>query len=309
MCGLLAAAGTLAGCASRAPLATWPPLRPIGNLSGPDWQAVAASLPAQLNPGSANVCGQGTPACMQAVVGEMTRRLDALAASCDHRAPFALMYRQVSREVAQSVRLRRYQEPAYAAHLDAVFATLYFHAYDEWRLGHAADVPRVWQLAFAASTAKRVSTLGDMLLGMNAHISRDLPYAIAAVGLRHSDGSDATGDLVAVNADIARAQAALLAAIARRLDPAVTTEVRTQAWIAPSHVAATIAAWRLEAIGNARRLLAARSDAARERVETAIDDAAAVRSLLILRTTGYRDPVAATAARDRYCQSRSGLVP
>jgi hypothetical protein len=309
MCGLLAAAGTLAGCGSRAPLAAWPPLPAVGALSGPGWREVAASLPARLDPGSANVCGQGTSACMQAVVGEMTRRLDALAASCDHRAPFALMYRQVSIEVAQSVRLRRYREPAYAAHLDAVFATLYFHAYDEWRRGHAADVPRVWQLAFAASMARRVSTLGDMLLGMNAHISRDLPYAIAAVGLRHSDGTDATGDLVAVNADIARAQAPLLAAIARRLDPAVTSQIQAQTWIAPSHVAATIAAWRLEAIANARRLLAARSYAARERVETAIDDTAAVRSLLILRATGYRDPVAATAARDRYCESRRGLAP
>ena len=48
-----------------------------------------------------------------------------------------------------------------------------------------------------------------------------------------------------------------------------------------------ISAWRNEALENARRLLDAGSPAARERIETAIDANATLRSLLIWRATRY----------------------
>lgn len=297
------AALTLAGCGGQAPLATWPPLPAAPGLTGARWLQIADTLPPHVNPASANPCGRGTVACMAAIVGEMTRRLNALAATCSHDAPFAVTYLQVSSEVEQSVRLRRYQEPGYVAHLDAVFATLYFHASDAWRRGDLAQVPRVWQIAFAAAAQHRVSALGDMLLGMNAHISRDLPYAIAAVGLRHADGTDATADVIAVNNDIARAQDPMLRAIAERFDPTVNDVLAGQTWIRPDQTAKLIADWRLEAIQNARRLLAAKSHAALERVETTIDDNATIRSLVILQATSYPRS-SDTIARDEYCEAQ-----
>ncbi len=301
----------LAGCGSAAPLATFPPERPLGSYSGAQWTAIADTMPAHLAPGSANVCGVGVPSCMDAVVAEMTRRLAPLAASCSHLAPFALMYRQVSVEVGDSVRLRRYQEPGYVAHLDAVFSTLYYRAIDDWRSGDRAAVPKAWQVAFAAADDHRVSALGDMLLGMNAHVSRDLAYAIAGVGLRHSDGSDATADVIAVNNDIDRAQAPTLREVARRFDPTLTTVTQaSSALVNPNEIASIIAQWRLESIRNARRLLAAKatSRAALEQVETTIDDNAAVRALLILRATAYAHPADALA-RDRYCRRSAPTVP
>jgi hypothetical protein len=298
----------LAGCGAQQPLAPWPPLRPLDPRQPGGWPAIADSMPAHLQPASANVCGRGVPACMNAIVAEMTRRLDTLAEHCDHRAPFLLMYRQVSEEVALSVKARRYQEPGYVAHLDAVFATLYFHAAEAWNRGRVAEVPHVWQIAFSAAAQHRVTTLGDMLLGMNAHISRDLPYAIAAVGLKHSNGTDGTSDVVAVNADIARAQGPMLTAIAARFDPAVGALQHVPAWAHPDQVGKVIAAWRLEAIENARRLLAAHSHAALERVEQAIDDNATIRSLVILAATSYPHPASETLSRDRYCESHAGAA-
>ncbi len=268
-------------------------------------------MPAHLDLASPDICGRGTPSCMDAVVAEMTRRLAPLAASCSHLAPFALMYRQVSIEVGDSVRLRRYQEPAYVAHLDAVFSTLYYHAIDAWRSGDIAAVPKAWQIAFAAADEQRVSALGDMLLGMNAHVSRDLAYAIAAVGLRHSDGSDATADVIAVNNDIDRAQGPTLAEVAQRFDPSLTTVTSASSTLVdPRLIASIIAEWRLESIRNARKLLAARAQghAALEQVETTIDDNAAVRALIILRATEYTSPAQAPT-RDRYCEQELHKLP
>ncbi len=238
---------------------------------------------------------------MDDVVAEMTQRLDRQAASCSDFAPFALMYRQVSDEVRASVRARRYRSPAYVAHLDAVFATLYFRALDEWRLGHRDQVPRAWRIAFSAAESHRVSALGNLLLGMNAHISRDLPYALAAVGLRVPDGGDAVPDVLAVNRDIARSQGPALAGVARRFDPTVR-EVKQLGQIGdPRQIGQVIAAWRLEAVDNARRLLAARTRVERLRVDTEIDANATLRALVIADATAYSSPKRDAEARLRYC--------
>jgi hypothetical protein len=238
---------------------------------------------------------------MDAVVGEMGARLRPLAASCDHLAPFALMYMNVSREVRTGVRAARYRSPPYVAHLDAVFASLYFHAIDTWRTGRRDLVPRAWRIAFSAAATRRVSGLGDMLLGMNAHISRDLPYALAAVGLRLPGGADATSDIVSIDADIGRAQRGLIGEERRRFDPTVGRQTDLDQWIEPRRVPELISAWRGEALDNARRLLDAGSPAARRRIETAIDANATLRSLLIWRATRYGRAADTTRARDEYC--------
>lgn len=243
----------------------------------------------------AGPCRTGAAPCMDAVVSEMSRRLAAFG--CDHRAPFLSMYRQVSREVRRSVRGTAYHDPAYVARLDAVFATLYFRAADRWRQGRRDGVPRAWRMAFSAAQGRRVSGFGDMLLGMNAHISRDLPFAIEAVGLRR-------GDVVAVNDDIRRAQAPMLRDIARRYDSDLVQIRRLSSRSSPARIGGIIAAWRLEALDNARDLLAAKDVAARRAVASRIDANAALRSLLIWRATQY--PGAhATDARDAFCLSRS----
>jgi hypothetical protein len=290
-----------AGCGDGRSYAPWPPRAVVGPWSAPEWRAIAAGLRPAADPRSPNVCTRGGPACMQAVVAEMTQRLERLAATCDHLAPFAVMYRQVSREVRSSVRARRYRDPGYVAHLDAVFATLYFRALDDWRLGRRDEVPRAWRVAFSAAEGRRVTALGDLLLGMNAHISRDLPYALAAVGLRLAGGGDAVPDVVDVNGDILPAQDAMLDEVARRFDPTVRTATAISPTGDPEEVAETIAAWRLEAVDNARRLLAARTRVERRRVDTEIDANATLRALLIRDETSYDDPVRQAESRRRYC--------
>jgi hypothetical protein len=289
----------------------------VGHWSSPQWDAIAERLRPHADTASSNACTAGTPACMDDVVAEMTQRLDRLASSCSDLAPFALMYRQVSNEVRGSVQARRYQSPAYVAHLDSVFATLYFRALDEWRLGRHDQVPRPWRIAFSSAVSHRVSALGDLLLGMNAHISRDLPYSLAAVGLNLPDGRDGVPDVLAVNDDIARSQGPALAGVARRFDPTVRDTDQFEGPDEPAQIGQlklgkigdprkigkVIAAWRREAVDNARRLLAARTHAERLRVDTAIDAHATLRALLIADATAYRSPKRDAEARLRYCRA------
>lgn len=91
----------------------------------------------------------------------------------------------------------------------------------------------------------------------------------------------------------------------RRFDPTVGRQTNLDRWIEPRRVPALISAWRAEALDNARRLLDAGSPAARERIETAIDANATLRSLLLWRATRYARPAASARARGEYCARRA----
>jgi uncharacterized protein DUF5995 len=292
----------LSACNGSLPEAPQPPFGVIGPWTGSVWRAIGPGLGGPLDPSSSNICQSGKPACMNAVVGEMTQRLNALG--CSQLAPFQAMYRWVSREVRISVQRHRYRDPAYVTHLDAVFSTLYYHALDDWRSGHVAAVPQVWRMAFSAAAHHQVSTLGDMLLGMNAHVSRDLAFALASVGLKEPGGASAVPDVVAINADIDRAQGPTLAEERAAYDPELSLPRGVPHWLTVNRIPELIAQWRLEAIQNARALIDASSHAARVEIETRIDDTATLRSLLIWRATAYVHPAADSAARDAYCASR-----
>lgn len=291
----------MAGCGETQEAEPWPPLAPLGSESSVSWRAVW-SMGGPLDPSSRNPCARGSLQCIDRVLDEMSARLDRQARRCDHFAPFALMYRQVTDEVASSAREGRYSSPEYAIHLDAVFATLYFRAADAWREGRKDDVPRAWRLAFAAAGRRELPALGNMLLGMNAHISRDLPYALAATGLHTADGADAEPDVVAVNEDIARAQQPMLRDVAERFDPTVASLNDLGAFFDPVAIDSLVARWRLEAIANARDLLAADTAAERRAVDARIDANATTRALVLWQAAKGQGTPAVIAARDRYCE-------
>ena len=108
---------------------------------------------------------------------------------------------------------------------DAVFAGYYFRAYDDWYGGHPEAVPPAWQAAFRAADRRTVSASGDLLLGINAHVNRDLPFVLAALGLFNADGSSRKPDHDQVNIILNRVQDAILREIARRFEPA-TADLR-----------------------------------------------------------------------------------
>jgi hypothetical protein len=80
-------------------------------------------------------------------------------------------------------------DPAWTEVLTARFATLYFDADAAWE-ARDPRCPRAWCAAFAAAGARRISAAEHALLGINAHIVYDLPFAVATTMVAQGDVHD-----------------------------------------------------------------------------------------------------------------------
>jgi len=289
------AALALAGCG---PAVMSPPLLANG---GAAWHALIRTMPAVASPTSTNACGVGSPACISEVVTEMTRRFNVLAARCSHEAPFALIYLRVTQGV-ETQGAQRFRNRQFLNHLDAVFANLYFTAYDNWQGGRTKLVPEAWRIVFDAADRETVTTLGDILLGMNAHISRDLPFALARTGLRAPDGQSGQADFNRVNGLLGSVTPEVLHEEAERFDPTLTGTVLPAIQLDPSSLQQLLDKWRAEAWRNAERLLAARTPARRAEVARTIELGAAGRARLLASVTSNLVIGPDPAQRNAYCE-------
>src|SRR6185369_16391488 len=94
-------------------------------------------------PSSSNLCAAGQLACVDAVVQEMTTRFDALDATCNHNAMFALTYLRTTEAYRVAVvEPGFFSDPNFINHQDALFAKYYFDSWDEYRAAHLSNVPR-----------------------------------------------------------------------------------------------------------------------------------------------------------------------
>jgi hypothetical protein len=92
---------------------------------------------------------------------------------------FAALYRQVTLGVREGVAQGFFDDGARMERLDVAFAERYLEAYATWLGG--GQPSEVWRVAFATSSAGRVTILQDLLLGINAHINLDLGIAAAQI--------------------------------------------------------------------------------------------------------------------------------
>jgi len=243
-------------------------------------------------------CDTGGPGCISLISAAMTTRYRPLAAACDDRAPFALMYLRVTQGVGRDE--TGFADRSYLVRLDAAFARLYFDAFDAWGERRRSAVPLAWQIAFEAAAGRRVSVLGDLLLGMNAHISRDLPYAVSALGL----SAARKRSFEQVNTVLERVTRPILQEEARRFDPAVTRFSLPVLSASPGTLGAVLAGWRNSAMRDAERLMHAKPGAAREAVARSIDQTAAARAALIAAATTQVPFSQAGKSRQAYCRAR-----
>ncbi len=246
------------------------------------------------------MCERGGTDCVRLVAAEMKRRYLRLGASCDHDAAFALMYLRVTQAVGRDA---GFADRAYLARLDSTFAALYFRAFDEWRAGRRDAVPPAWQIAFEAADRRRASGIGDLLLGMNAHISRDLPFAVAALGATRPAGRRSFEQ---VNALLERVAQPMLREQARLFDPTVTSFALPVLSASPETLGTVLAGWRDAAMRDAKRLLRAKTAASRAAAAESIERTAAVRAALIAAATSRVPYSPAGKARESFCQAHHG---
>jgi hypothetical protein len=256
-------------------------------------------------PTSANECVSGRPACVNQTLHELNRILQDSAQSCGDHAVFALAYTRITQAYAWSRELPGYYEDVpFANHQDAVFAKYYTDAWTNWRNGKRADVPRAWLAAFDASAAGRVSGTGDLLLGMNAHINRDLPFVLASVGLVAPDGSSRKPDFDKVEDFLAKASEPLIAEAAQRFDPSM--DVHDPLDVTYTLVMQLISVGRENAWRNAEALVSAPTPEARALVAARIENDADAAARAILLTQSYLPPLTSSTSRQRYCAAHNG---
>jgi Family of unknown function (DUF5995) len=133
----------------------------------------------------------------------LMRKLEAVLPAGDGVTWFLRLYRPVTEAVAASAHPGGpYADPRCVRWLDVVFANMFFRALRDCSRSPGA-VPKAWVPLFEARERPDIAPLQLALAGMNAHINRDLPFALVetweALDLETGRGGDAHRDFVRVN--------------------------------------------------------------------------------------------------------------
>ena len=269
------------------------------------WTAITPTLTSGYDPGSEDECLRGSTKCVDKVIREMERRFDPLASSCDHDSIFALSYLRTTEEYRRAIEDPEYfSDNPFINHQDAVFADYYFDAYDDWQHDRIDQVPPAWRIAFKSADKRSVSAAGDLFLGMNAHINRDLPFVLYGIGLVKPDGSSRKPDHDKVNEFLNRVMDDLIPEIADRFDPTID-DSSLPGPVDDFLTFQVVPAWREAAWRNAERLANAPDAAARDQVAQDIEDYATGQAQMFKTFTAY-GPLQSSASRDAYCATHHG---
>ncbi len=107
----------------------------------------------------------------------LMRALEEALPPGDGIAAFVRLYRAVTEAVDGAVRPGgAYADPRFVRWLDVVFANLFFRALRDATSRSA--VPKAWTPLLEARSRPGVLPIQFALAGMNAHINRDLPFAL-----------------------------------------------------------------------------------------------------------------------------------
>ena len=234
------------------------------------------------------ICPSQRDACVDRLIAEMQQGVDRLG--CDHGAPFAHLYERTTEGIRAALRSGAFSDRALWNQVTTAFGRYYLDAAAAWREGHRSRVPSAWRIAFTAARDSRVVTLGDVFLGINAHVNRDLAYVYARFGVRSHE------DHLVVNEVLANVQSSVLPELIARYDPTLPAQGSDDPLLSLD-----VVAWRERAWRNAKRLRAAPSRSARQRVAARIERHSSAMARQI------RDAFPATAdaatARDAHCLS------
>ncbi len=237
---------------------------------------------ATVSPGF-DVCPGGEqPTCPEKVILEMYERWRPLSQDCDHRAVFALTYLRTTEEYFRTVTENPtfFDDGPWVTHEDAVFAQFYFNAEDAHRAGE--QIPEAWRIAFEAARSPDVTGAGDLFLGMNAHINRDLAYTLAAVGLVPPGGGTRKTDHDRVNFFLNNIADPLQDELGARYDPFFTTTDAGPSPFDEIAILQVVRGFRQGAWQNAENLVNATSEQQRQQAAAGIESNSATAANTIL---------------------------
>jgi len=265
------------------------------------WSTFLPSTSTNFTATTENDCPKGSVKCVDNVIREMTRRYNKLG--CDHNSMFAFTYLVTTEEYRKAVSDPNFfEDNAFVNHQDAVFGDFYFKAHDAWKQGNVGAVSPAWRIAFRAADLQEVGGMGNVLLGMNAHVNRDLPFVLDAIGLVKPDGTTRKIDHDRVNLFLNGVNKYLLTEAAKYLDPSVDDGDMPGTSIDNSAMVQLLVSWREAAWRNAERLAQAPSPEARAQVAQEIEDGAAYTAMSLRSSYLYNGVTNGTAAaRNAFC--------
>lgn len=262
-----------------------------------NWATELPALASEYDPSALDDCRSGRLQCVDKVIREMTRRFDGLAGACDHDALFSLAYLRTTEEYKRAAQTPGFfEDTSFVNFEDAVFARYYFEAYDAWHAGDLAATPPAWRVALDAADDRAVDASTNVLLGISAHINRDLPFVLWEIGLVKPDGSTRKTDHDKVNDFLARVL--FYSEAKARFDPSLPEDGESPGAIN------LVVAWREQAWRNAERLAAAEHDPVQLALVKASIEEAAHAEAVTLRSSGSYGLLESSAARDAYCEAQ-----
>lgn len=134
-------------------------------------------------------------------VAEVMESIQTLVGREDGIWWFTELYRRVTVEVDKACKTSFFRYPEWMRVLVIEFAKLYFEALVAWLSGRKKQCPPSWRALFKRRTLVRVrgySPLQFALAGVNAHIQRDLAYAVDR-SLRFTKGNNLTHNDIAAD--------------------------------------------------------------------------------------------------------------
>jgi Family of unknown function (DUF5995) len=258
----------------------------------------APGTPTNVQPRPQRRCKRPTLRCVDSTMRLMRRLRDRLG--CNHRAVFADTYLLLTGELRRTLARepRFFADRRYLIWQIVHFSDYYFRTIANDRAGR--PVPEAWRIAFEAADSDGANAGQDMLLGINAHVQRDMPHVVADLGVRMRSGASRKPDHDRGNEVLNRAYERIVADVARRYDPLLFAT--NASWNPLDNIAGleAVKGWREGVWRNAERLLTARTAEERAFVDASIESNAATWARMIAtpQMPGYR------AQRDAYCANR-----
>jgi hypothetical protein len=268
-----------------------------------NWTALlppAPDDPTEVQPGPVPYCESPSIRCIDTEIDRMTQLRDQLG--CDHRAVFATTYLTLTQAMRGMLDtdpgLVQFRDYLYTE--DALFADFYFDTVHSWENGD--PVPPAWRIAFQQAASGQITGAQEMLLGINAHVQNDMPFVIAALGVRAPDGSSRKPDHDAINEVLNQAYEPVVTAIRQRYDPSIGVTNPDLVTVDDIGGLEAVRVWRELVWRNAERLLKAKTDAERQMITTQIQANAAAwaQGIAAVQVPGIR------VSRDAYCERQLG---
>jgi hypothetical protein len=113
-------------------------------------------------------------------VGDVLQVMGAIGAALDDDDGlrwFNRLYEQTTKNIVAAIEAKHFEDARWLTRLDVVFANYYFEALARF-LADPSTAPRAWLPLFERRRARDVAPIQFAFAGMNAHIDRDLSFAL-----------------------------------------------------------------------------------------------------------------------------------